>query len=139
MGLDVFHQVLLRLHEACGGDLHVHVNIIDVLRRERLLGNQEMIFGRLLREGWIANAPGENRVFVTPWGVDELRKAQELDSAPAATPETVSKATGAARLARELAAALDELAAAPKVTAKLKNQVKKAQAALADAVAAALE
>lgn len=148
MALDVFHQVLAKLHELAGGNPRQMVSIVDVLRQEKLFGSADMIVGKLQSEAWIADAPKKDHVFVTTWGIEELRKtaapaaaaAVPPAAAKAAEPKNASALRDAAAKARELAATLEELATGAGGTgAQRKARAKKALAAASAAVEEAVE
>lgn len=142
MALDVFHQVLAKLLEAAGGDPRQMVPYVEVLKEEKLFGSVDMITTRLQSEGWIADAPKRDYVFVTTWGVEELRRTTASTTPVAAKPAEPKNATAlraAAGKARALAATLEELAASTDGTAaQRKAKGKKALAAATEAVEEAL-
>jgi hypothetical protein len=151
MALDVFHQVLARLLEVAGGNPRQMVPIVDVLRQEKLFGSVDMIQAKLEAEGWIAVAPKKDHVFVTTWGIEELRKtaapvsaAKTAPATPAAAkapePKNAAALRDAAAKARDLAAVLEELATGAGGTgAQRKARAKKALAAASAAVEGAFE
>lgn len=110
MALDVYHQVLEKLIEACGGNLRQMVYIVDVLKKERLIGSQETILSFLHQEGWIADAPKKDHVFLTSWGLEEIQKTRKAQGGAVAPGGGEAKAREAAALARGLAALLDDWA-----------------------------
>lgn len=132
MALDVYHQVLQAIHEACGGRTGQLVHVVEVLRKLKLVGNREMILSHLLHEGWIADAPKTDHVFLTPWGVEELEKTlRKASDQGGGTPE--DRARDAARMARELVGLLEEwVERGPKKP--LVEKTRKALAALSEAV-----
>lgn len=142
MALDVFHQVLAKLLEAAGGDPRQMVPFVEVLKQEKLFGSVDMITTRLQSEGWIADAPRRDHVFVTTWGVEELRRtsaASAAAAAKAAEPKNAAALRAAAEKARALAATLEEMAAGGGGTAaQRKAKAKKALAAATEAVDEAL-
>lgn len=147
MALDVFHQVLAKVHELAGGNPRQMVSIVDVLKQEKLFGSVDMILNKLQAEGWVADAPKKDHVFVTTWGIEEVRRS----SAPAAAAEPAApskpvepKNAGALReaagKARDLATTLEELASGAGGTgAQRKAKAKKALAAVSAAVEEAFE
>lgn len=156
MALDVFHQVLARLHELAGGNPRQMVSVVDVLKQEKLFGSHDMIVGKLQSEGWVADAPKKDHVYVTTWGIEEVRKAAAAASVPApvagpapAAPPAAPKAPepknavalrDAAARARDLATVLDELATGAGGTgAQRKAKAKKALVAATAAVEEAFE
>ena len=158
MALDVFHQVLVRLHELAGGNPRQMVSFVDVLKQEKLFGSAEMILGKLQAEGWVADASKRDHVYVTTWGIDEVRRVSApapapapaaVAAAPAAAPPGAAKPAEpknagalreAASKARELATMLEELATAAGGTgAQRKAKAKKALAAVAASVEEAIE
>jgi hypothetical protein len=149
MALDVFHQVLAKLHEVAGGSPRQMVSIVDVLKQEKLFGSVDTILNKLQAEGWIADAPKKDHVFVTTWGIEEVRraaapaagsKAPEAAAPKAAEPKNAAALREAAEKARELAASLEELATGAGGTgAQRKAKAKKALAAVASAVEEAFE
>ena len=136
MALDVFHQVLAKLLEAAGGDPRQMVPIVEVLKREKLFGSADMIATRLQSEGWIADAPKKDHVFVTTWGIEEVRRVSAApDASKPAEPKNAAALRDAAEKARALAATLDELASGTAGTAaQRKAKAKKALAAVTEAV-----
>lgn len=154
MALDVFHQVLTRLHEVAGGNPRQMVSIVDVLRQLKLFGSADMILGRLQAEGWVADASKEGHVYVTTWGIEEVRRVTAPPPAAAAPPAVAAPAAApkpaepknadalraAAAKARDLATALEELASGGGGTgAQRKAKAKKALAAVTAAVEEAFE
>jgi pyruvate/2-oxoglutarate dehydrogenase complex dihydrolipoamide acyltransferase (E2) component len=156
MALDVFHQVLKRLDELAGGNPRQMVSIVDVLKQEKLFGSAEMIRDKLHAEGWIADASKQDHVFVTTWGIEEVRRSAGPAPAPAAPapaakapapaapkaaePKNAAALRDAAARARDLAAVLDELATgAGGTAAQRKAKAKKALAAATAAVEEAFE
>jgi pyruvate/2-oxoglutarate dehydrogenase complex dihydrolipoamide acyltransferase (E2) component len=160
MALDVFHQVLTRLHELAGGNPRQAVSFVDVLKQEKLFGAAEMILSKLQAEGWVADASKRDHVYVTTWGIDEVRRVSV--SAPAPVPAAVVPAPAAAvappaaakpaepknagalreaaAKARELATTLEELAAGAGGTgAQRKAKAKKALATVTASVEEAFE
>lgn len=150
MALDVFHQVLKRLNDAAGGNPRQMVPILDVLKQEKLFGSHEMILDKLQSEGWVADASKKDHVFVTTWGIEEVRRtAPAASPAPpaapapappapeppkAAEPKNAAALREAAAKARELATLLDELATGGGGTgAQRKAKAKKALAAATEA------
>ncbi len=154
MALDVFHQVLVRLHELAGGNPRQMVSFVDVLKQEKLFGSAEMILGKLQAEGWVADASKRDHVYVTTWGIDEVRRVSAPAPAPAAVapaaaalvaakpaePKNAGALREAASKARELASTLEELATGAGGTgAQRKAKAKKALAAVAASVEEAFE
>ena len=158
MALDVFHQVLTRLHELAGGNPRQAVSIVDVLKQEKLFGSAETILSKLQAEGWVADASKRDHVYVTTWGIDEVRRvsapapaAAAVVPAPAAAvatpaaakpaePKNAGALREAAAKARELATALEELASGAGGTgAQRKAKAKKALATVAASVEEAFE
>jgi hypothetical protein len=154
MALDVFHQVLVRLHELAGGNPRQAVSIVDVLKQEKLFGSAEMILNKLQAEGWVADASKKDHVYVTTWGLDEVRRVSAPAPAPAAVvspttapaaakpaePKNAGALREAATKVRELATTLEELATGAGGTgAQRKAKAKKALATATAAVEEALE
>ncbi len=141
MALDVFHQVLTKLYETAGGNPRQMVSIVDVLKQEKLFGSVDMILTKLQAEGWIADAPTRNHVFVTTWGVEEIRRTSTAPGPASGTapkapePKNAGAIREAAERARELASALEELATGAGGTgAQRKARAKKALGAVTAAV-----
>ncbi|MCL4810211.1 MAG: hypothetical protein KJ062_20825 [Thermoanaerobaculia bacterium] len=148
MALDVFHQVLARLHELAGGSPRQMVSIVDVLKQEKLFGSADMILNKLHSEGWIADASKRDHVYVTTWGLEEVRRSAgaapvpEAAGAPAPVappkapePKNAEALRAAAGKARELADALEELATgAGGTVAQRKAKAKRALSAVSTAV-----
>ena len=147
MALDVFHQVLAKVHELAGGNPRQMVSIVDVLKQEKLFGSADTILNKLPSEGWIADAPKRDHVFVTTWGIEEVHRssapaaAAEPAAPPkAAEPKNAAALREAASKARDLATVLDELASGGGGTgAQRKAKAKKALAAVSASVEEAFE
>jgi pyruvate/2-oxoglutarate dehydrogenase complex dihydrolipoamide acyltransferase (E2) component len=147
MALDVFHQVLAKVHELAGGNPRQMVSIVDVLKQEKLFGSADMILNKLQAEGWVADAPKRDHVFVTTWGIEEVRRAAApapaVEAAPApksAEPKNAAALREAASKARDLATALEELASGGGGTgAQRKAKARKALAAVSASVEEAFE
>ena len=152
MALDVFHQVLARLHELAGGNPRQLVSLVDVLRQEKLFGSADLITSKLHSAGWIADSSRQDHVYVTIWGIEEVRRAAG-DASPAAAeapaaarapgapePKNAAALRAAAAKVRELAATLEELATgAGGTAAQRKAKAKKALAAASEAFGEAFE
>jgi len=140
MALDVFHLVLSRLLETAGGNPKKMVSTTDVLKQEKLFGSAEMILRRLHSEGWISDAPAQDHVYVTTWGIEELERVKAPVPATAAPkgpePKNAAALRDAAGSARDLASLLEELAtgAGGGTPAQRKAKAKKALGALSEAV-----
>lgn len=154
MALDLFHQVLKRLYDLAGGNPRQMVSVIDVLKQEKLFGSAEMILNKFHTEGWVTDAPTRDHVYVTTWGIDEVRRLSAPAPAPAtaasggttsaaakpAEPKNAAALRAAAAKARELATTLEELASGAGGTgAQRKAKAKKALAAVSAAVEGAFE
>ena len=160
MALDVFHQVLVKVFEAAGGNPRQMVNLADVVRREKLTAHLESISSRLQNDGFIADAPKHDFVFITTWGVEEVKRVTQPAAPPAPVPATPAPAPAppkpepppappeppkaeaknapelrqAAERSRELAAVLDELVTSGGTAAQRRAKAKKAVAAATAAV-----
>ena len=149
MALDVFHQVLSKLLDLAGGNPRQMVSIFDVLKQEKLFGSAEMILSKLQAEGWVADASKRDHVYVTTWGIEEVRRVSAPSPAthvaPAAAakpaePKNAGALREAAAKARELATTLEEVATGAGGTgAQRKAKAKKALAAVTAAVEEAFE
>ena len=128
------------------------VSIVDVLRQQKLFGSAEMILGKLQAEGWVADASKKDHVYVTTWGIEEVRRvsapapaaAVHAAAAPVgakpAEPKNAVALRGSAAKARELATVLEELATGAGGTgAQRKAKAKKALAVVSAAVEEAFE
>ena len=147
MALDVFHQVLARLYELAGGNPRQMVSIVDVLKQEKLFGSSDMITDRLQAEGWIADAPARGQVYVTTWGIDEVRRAsapapaaETLAPVKAAEPKNAAALRAATVKVRQLVEVLEEAATgAGGISVQRRSKVKKALASAVAAVEEAFE
>ena len=154
MALDVFQQVLKRLYDLAGGNPRQMVSVVDVLKQEKLFGSAEMILNKFHTEGWVTDAPTRDHVYVTTWGIEEVRRliAPAPASAAAASggptsaaakpaePKNAAALRAAAAKARDLASTLEELASgAAGTAAQRKAKAKKALAATSSAVDEAFE
>lgn len=139
MALDVFHQVLKRLNEVAGGNPRQMVPILDVLRQEKLFGSVDMILNKFHTEGWIADAARQDHVYITTWGIEELRRVEAAGRAApgskAAEPKNATALRDAAARATGLATLLAGFADGEGGTpAQRKAKAKRALAALSEAV-----
>ena len=154
MALDVFHQVLARLYELAGGNPRQIVSVVDVLKQEKLFGSADMIVNKLQAQGWITDAPKQDHVYVTTWGIEEVLRsggtaparaaeapaastpAAAAPAAPkAAEPKNAAALRAAALKARDLAILLEELATGAGGTgAQRKAKAKKALSVASAAV-----
>lgn len=73
--MDVYHQILLSLYEACGGNEQKVVNLIDLIRREGFGGSLDNICTFMSDQGWIAEASGQGAYRITHWGLEEARRS----------------------------------------------------------------
>lgn len=112
MSMDVYHQILLKLHEATGGSEKKIINLADLIRKEGFGGAMDDVFDYMSREGWIAEARGEGMVRITHWGVEEVRRATEAKQPGdrEALQNAAREARKAAERARELADLCEEYA-----------------------------
>lgn len=111
--MDVYHKVLIKLHEVTGGKDSQIVDFKDLVKGAGFLGNFEDIIQFLSGQGWIAETTKENFVRITHWGVKEAKKSvADLPTQNAAF--AVKKETNqAVSLAKELLIALEGFASAP--------------------------
>lgn len=110
MALDVYHRILQKLLEATSGSEKVPVPLSDVVRKEGFTGAADDIYTVLSREGWIADAPRPGSIFLTHWGVAEIRKALAAASPAKTEDPAAEEARQLATAARELAEAFEALA-----------------------------
>jgi hypothetical protein len=108
MALDIYHQVLKRVHDEADGGTRRLVNLREAAKKDGLHGSIDTIHEYLTRQGWIADAAGHEMVCITPWGIQELQRTGDGGG--------VSDEAGAARrlaaTARELAGLLEKRAEA---------------------------
>ncbi|MDQ6785820.1 MAG: hypothetical protein M3033_03235 [Acidobacteriota bacterium] len=125
--MDVYHKVLIKLHEATGGKDSQIIDFKDLVKGAGFLGNYEDIIQFLSSQGWIAETTKENFVRITHWGVKEAKKSSS--GAPEdATHEVKKEANRAVSQTKELLIILEEFAAEP--TKESVEQVKKKIAVL---------
>jgi GNAT superfamily N-acetyltransferase len=117
MALDHYHLMLKRLLEQTGGNEKTAVNLQELTRKEGFAGAYNDIYDVLSREGWTADAPRPQHVYLTHWGIAEIRrvdkppapKVEAAPPAPAPKPEDplVAEARRLAGLARAVAEAFE--------------------------------
>jgi len=125
--MDVYHKVLIKLHEVTGGKDSQVVDLKDLVKGAGFLGSFEDIIQFLSGQGWIAETTKENFVRITHWGVKEAKKSSfgmPQDSAQAIKKE----ANRIVSQARELVNFLEEFASEP--TKENVEQIKKKNAIL---------
>lgn len=81
--MDAYHQVLVKLFEVSEGKVARAIDFRDLVKKIGFFGNYNAIFERLSSEGWIAQAPKENFVHITIWGIAEAKKAMSESGAEA--------------------------------------------------------
>jgi hypothetical protein len=106
--MDVYHQVLAKLFEVTEGRATKSVDFKDLVRSIGFHGNYPDIFERLSREGWIAEDRKPNFVFITHWGISEVKKTSSANFAEKRErlPSEINKAIAETR---ELTALLEAL------------------------------
>ncbi len=119
MALDHYHLMLKRLLEQTGGNEKTAVNLQELARKEGFAGAYNDIYDVLSREGWTADAPRPQHVYLTHWGIAEIRRvdkppAPKVEAAPtpppaASKPEdpSTAEAKRLAGLARAVAEAFE--------------------------------
>lgn len=81
--MDAYHEVLVKLFEVSEGKVARAVDFRDLVKKVGFFGSYNGIFERLSQEGWIAQAPKENFVHITVWGIAEAKKAMSENSGEA--------------------------------------------------------
>lgn len=72
--MDVYHKVLHKLCEATEGKTSKTVNFKDLVKRLGFVGSYLEIYNFLSGEGWVAESPKADFVFLTHWGLAEVKK-----------------------------------------------------------------
>lgn len=72
--MDVYHKVLLKLHEETGGRDSQLIDIKELVKGLGFLGSYPDIFKQLSRSGWIAESRRPDVVSITHWGIKEAKK-----------------------------------------------------------------
>lgn len=72
--MDVYHKVLLKLHEETGGKDSQTVDFRELVRGLGFLGSYPDIFNQMSRSGWIAESRRADVVSITHWGIKEAKK-----------------------------------------------------------------
>lgn len=109
--MDVYHKVLTKIYEECGGDPSVDVDLIDLLKREGFYANIDNISRRLLDESWVAEASRDYAVRLTHWGQGEAKRL--LTNQPDTKLLIAKDATRLLNESREFLIMLEEFAADP--------------------------
>lgn len=109
--MDVYHKVLTRIYEECGGNETVDVDLIDLLKREGFYANIDSISRRLLDESWITETPREHTIRLTHWGQGEAKRL--LTNQPDKKLLVARDATRLLNESREFLIMLEEFAADP--------------------------
>lgn len=129
--MDVYHKVLIKLHEVTGGKDSQIVDFKDLVKSVGFLGNFQDIIQFLSSQGWIAETTKENFVRITHWGVKEAQKSSV--GAPQDAAQVIKKeANRAVSQVKELLIVLEEFASEP--TKDNIEQVKRKIAALNSSV-----
>lgn len=72
--MDVYHKVLHKLCEETKGKNSKTVDFKDLVKKMGFHGNYPAIYKFLSNEGWITESPKADFVFITHWGVAEVKK-----------------------------------------------------------------
>ena len=89
--MDTYQKVLVKLYEETNGKETRQVDFASMLKKMGFYTAFTDILTRLNREGWIADAPTTNYVFITHWGAMEAKKALRNQSNPETTNEAIKK------------------------------------------------
>lgn len=109
--MDVFHKVLVRIHEVTGGRENQDVDFVELLKAEGFFPSLESIKSHLGNEGWIADSPRPDNIRITHWGNAEAKKAL---ASPGESPQDIDRHTK--RLlsaARDFSIVVEEFTAKP--------------------------
>lgn len=72
--MNVFHKVLLKVHEISGGKENADVDLIDLLKKEGFYSNIDNIAKQLQDEGWVTETSRKYTVRITHWGNSEAKR-----------------------------------------------------------------
>jgi hypothetical protein len=106
--MDVYHKVLHKLCEVTEGNNSKAVNFMDLVKKLGFHGNYPEIFKMLSGEGWITESPKADFVFITHWGVAEVKKTSSPGGAAGANAELKKDANRALAASRELSTLLED-------------------------------
>ena len=109
--MNVFHKVLVKIHEITGGKDTVDVDLADLLKREGYFPNLDNISKQLQDEGWITEPGRKNFIRITHWGAIEVKRV--LTDSPDKKNEVDKNSTRMLNEARELIIMLEEFVAKP--------------------------
>lgn len=119
--MNVFHKVLLKVHEISGGKENADVDLIDLLKKEGFYSNIDNIAKQLQDEGWVTETSRRYTVRITHWGNSEAKRV--LSDSPDKVNEREKESSRLLNQGREMLILLEEFAAGP-TTAKLDNIAK---------------
>lgn len=72
--MDVYHKILLRIHELTGGKTSESVDLVELVKDEGFFPSYKDIHSQMNRSGWISDTGKGNKVKITHWGIKEARK-----------------------------------------------------------------
>lgn len=73
--MDVYHKVLHKLCEATEGKTSKTVDLKDLVKKLGFVGSYLEIYKFLSSEGWVVESPKADYVFLTHWGLAEVKKS----------------------------------------------------------------
>lgn len=107
--MDVYHKVLHKLCEITEGKNSKAVDFKDLVKKMGFHGNYLAIYKFLSNEGWITESPKADFVFITHWGVAEVKKSSS--GADGDSKAEIRKETNRAlAVAKELSVSLESFA-----------------------------
>lgn len=109
--MNVFHKVLVKIHEVAGGKDSVDVDLADLLKKEGYFPNIDNISKQLQDEGWITEPGRKHTIRITHWGIIEVKRV--LTDSPDKKNEVDKNSTRMLNEARELIIMLEEFVAKP--------------------------
>lgn len=107
--MDVYHKALHKLFEATEGKSSKAVDFKDLVKKLGFHGNYLAIYNFLSGEGWITESPKADFVFLTHWGLAEVKKSSS-PSEDKSNEDLKNQANRALNTSREISNLLESFA-----------------------------
>ncbi len=112
MKVDVYHFILGKVFDLAGGNIKKMINMLEIVKKEGFASSKDDIFEFMTSEGWIVDAPAPGQVFITPWGMEEHKRAsaRSTPNRQKLVEDAVKESNKAASNAREFADLIEQYA-----------------------------
>lgn len=109
--MDIYHNVLNKICELVEGKTSKAVDFKDLVKKMGFIGSYSEIYKFLSIEGWITDSPKADFVFLTHWGLAEVKKTASGGGTDNSSAEIKKEANRAYASAKDLTIMLENFAA----------------------------